>query len=143
MTGELDKIDLIRERMGVTYRDAKNALEEAGGDLVEALIKLEETKEQGWGNKLFDKSEDLVEEIRTYINKGNRTRVRLKRGEKTIADFPATVGVIGILAALASAELAVVAGIGTVAAMANKVTLEIEKEDGHTKVISLDRHREH
>jgi precorrin-2 methylase len=67
----------------------------------------------------------------------------LKRGEKTIADFPATVGVIGILAALASAELAVVAGIGTVAAMANKVTLEIEKEDGHTKVISLDRHREH
>ena len=34
----LEKIDAIRERMDVGYKEAREALEQAGGDLVEALV---------------------------------------------------------------------------------------------------------
>ncbi len=142
MQDELKKIDLVRERMGISYREAREILEASGWDLVEALVKAEENKAKGWGNILYEAGEEIAGQVKTYFNKGNRTKIKLKRGEKTIVEFPATVGVLGIVAALASTELAVAAGIGTVAAIAKKVSLEIEKPDGETKVISLDRHRE-
>lgn len=142
MYSELEKIDILRERMGVTYREAKEVLEEAGGDLVEALIKVEENKKQGWSAKVSGTIGEIIDEIKKYIDKGNRTRIRLKRGDQTVADLPATVGALGVLAAMLSIELAVVAGVGAVAAVANKITVEIEQADGETKVISLDRHRD-
>jgi len=142
MYSELEKIDILRERMGVTYREAKEVLEEAGGDLVEALIKVEENKKQGWSGKVSGTIGGIIDEIKKYIDKGNRTRIRLKRGDQTVADLPATVGALGVLAAMLSIELAVVAGVGAVAAVANKITVEIEQADGETKVISLDRHRD-
>ena len=38
----LEKIDEIRERTGLNYKEAKDLLEEAEGDVVQALIILEE-----------------------------------------------------------------------------------------------------
>jgi len=152
MHNDLEKIDILRNRMGISYREATEALEEADGDLVRALIMVEENKDhrwgdepndkcRRWGNELKDKGSEVVDQIKTYIEKGNRTKVKLKREDKTIVEFPATVGAVGILAALASPGLAVVAGVGAVAAIAKNVSVEIEKADGETKVISLDRHR--
>lgn len=139
---QLEKIDIIRERIGVSYREASEALQEAGEDLVQALIIAEEKLIRGWPDRIFDKSGDLVEKARTYIRKGNQTKIKLKKDDRTIAEFPATIGAFGLVAALASAELAVIAGVGTAAAVANRVTMEIEKADGETKVISLCKHRQ-
>ncbi len=143
MSDELEKLDIIRERIGVSYREAKEYLEDAGGDVVRALVLAEERAAgESSGRKLLEKGEDIFSELKSYIKKGNRTKIRLKRGDKTIAEFPATAGAIGILAVLASTQLALVAGIGTVAAVANKVTLEVEKPGGDTKVIPIDRPRQ-
>lgn len=135
---ELEKIDIIRERTGLSYRDTKELLDKAEGDLVKALIMAEEDHSLNWTGKLWDKGGDVLEQVKGYINKSNRTRIKLKKGDKTVAEFPATAGVVGVLAALASSELAILAGIGAVAAVAKNVSLEIQKEDGETKVISLD-----
>lgn len=141
MLGELEKIDIIKERMGVSYREAQEALENAEGDLIQALIMLEENKGHGWTESLIEQGDKVAGHIKTYINHGNKTKVKLKKGDKTIAEFPATAGILGIVATLASTQLALVAGIGAVAAVAKKVHLEIEKPDGDTKVVSLDKHR--
>ena len=37
----LDKVELIREKCDVSYEEARNALEEAGGDVLDAIIALE------------------------------------------------------------------------------------------------------
>ncbi len=142
MQDELEKIDLLRERMDISYREAKEALAEAGGDVVEALIRIEENKGRGWSEELWDKGEKIAGQVRTYVNKGNRTKIKLRRGDRTIAQFPATAGALGILAALASPQLAVLAGIGAIAAVAKKVSLEIEKPEGENKVIPLGRPEE-
>ncbi len=39
----LHKVDEIRRRTRVTYEEAKEALDEASGDVVEALVKLEQS----------------------------------------------------------------------------------------------------
>ena len=38
----LEKIELVKDRTGVTYKEAKEALEQADGNVVEAIISLEE-----------------------------------------------------------------------------------------------------
>jgi hypothetical protein len=38
---ELEQVEKLRERTGISYEEAKKALEEADGDLLEALIRLE------------------------------------------------------------------------------------------------------
>ena len=40
----LEKVDLIRERTGVSYTEAKEALEAGNGDVVDALIYIENKK---------------------------------------------------------------------------------------------------
>lgn len=142
MQDELRKIDMIRERINISYREAKELLDEADGNLVDALIRAETLQAQGWTDRLAETGQELAGQAKTYIEKGNQTKVKLKQGDKTLFELPATVGVLGVAAALVSTELAVIAGIGAVAAVANKVFLEVEKPDGDTKVISLNRRKQ-
>ncbi|CEO88360.1 conserved hypothetical protein [Syntrophaceticus schinkii] len=118
---QLEKVDLIRERMDVSYREAKDALDRAGGDLVAALIVLEEERE-GEGEGFCGKWKAILE-------KGAATKVRLKKGDETLVEVPAGVGAIGLLGMLVSGELAVLGAVGTVTALLNDCTLEIAGED--------------
>lgn len=64
----LEKIELVKDRTGVTYAEAKQALEEADGSVVDAIIAIEEKvnsgrKERGFGERgenLFKKLKELV-----------------------------------------------------------------------------------
>ncbi|HHX51322.1 MAG TPA: DUF4342 domain-containing protein [Clostridia bacterium] len=129
---ELQKIDTIRERLGVSYGEAREALEKAEGNVVDALVGLE-TKEKQWEEKLSDQGKRLYNQIKEIIHKGNVTKIKIKKGEETLTEIPATLGGLAILGVLASAELAVIAGLGTVAAMFNNYSLEVEKADGEVE----------
>lgn len=130
MTDEyLDKIEIIRERLGVSYKAAKEALDQAGGDVVAAIINLEE-KGTGIEGQTGLRREKLLSQIRSILRKGNVTKIKVKKGDRVVMEIPATIGALGILGMLASAEFAILAGLGTVAAMLNDYTLEIEKKDG-------------
>lgn len=130
MSIDLEKIDMIRSRLDVSYKQAKSALEQANGDVLEAIIILEESREEDWMEQLQKRGEEVVEQFKKYVEKGNSTKIKVKQGEKVLFEVPATVGALGLLGALASTQLAVVAGVGTVAALANKVTLELDKHKG-------------
>ncbi|MGI5926364.1 MAG: ubiquitin, partial [Thermacetogeniaceae bacterium] len=75
----LKKIDLIRERMDVSYREARDALDRASGDVVGALVLLEEEL-QGC---------HLCQKLKETLEKGISTKLRLKKGDHTILEFPA------------------------------------------------------
>ena len=38
----LEKIELVKDRTGVSYKEAKEALEKSGGNVVDAIISIEE-----------------------------------------------------------------------------------------------------
>lgn len=126
MNSELEKIDLIRARLGVGYKEAKEALDAAGGDVVQALIRLEDEK-KNFTEKLQDRGQELLEQLKEIFQRGQETRIKIKQGERTVVELPAPVGALGLLGTLASSQLAVLGALGAVTAMARNYTLEIER----------------
>jgi hypothetical protein len=124
----LEKIDILRERLGVNYGLAKATLEKTGGDVIEALVVLEE--EQSKANEVKN---EVVGRIRSLIAKGNAKKVRIKKDGQTVAEIPATVGALGLLGTIAYTPLAIIGAIGSVSAMFNRYTLEIENNDGEVE----------
>ncbi|SMB93006.1 protein of unknown function [Thermanaeromonas toyohensis ToBE] len=138
MSTELDKIDILRKRLGLTYREAKKALDEAGGDVIEALIRYEEGKKSEVVEQIETWSSKILARIKEILQKGQATKIKIKKDGKTVAEIPATAGALGVLGVLASTELAILAGISTVAALFNRYTLEIERPGGQVEEHALD-----
>jgi hypothetical protein len=67
------------------------------------------------------KSSQLVEEVKRIIHEGNASRIVVKQGERTIAEFPLAVGVVGTLLA------APLAALGALAALLSDCTIEVER----------------
>jgi len=124
----LAKIDLIRERMDVSYKEARDALERASGDVVSALVLLEEEVEKGY----------LCEKLKETLEKGINTKLRLNKGEHTILEFTAGLGLAGVLGMLLSDDLALLGAACTVAALLSGCTLEIAGEAREGEEIQIE-----
>jgi hypothetical protein len=59
--------------------------------------------------------EQLVDAFKKLIHEGNVRRVVIKQGEHTVAEFPLTVGVVGVVLA------PILAAIGAIAAVVTDV----------------------
>jgi len=64
---------------------------------------------------------ELLDRVRQIIHEGNARRVRVRQGDRIVAEFPLTIGVVG--AALAP----ILAAIGAIAALATECTIEVER----------------
>ena len=138
MMNELEKIDALRDRFNVTYAQAKEALDATNGDLTQALIQLEKQAPVD-GKSQPDKQDkeesenfvrNVIEQIKSVIQEGNVTKVRLKNGEKVLIEIPATIGVVGIGVLLFCPLMLAITALGAVAAFSKEMVLEIEKSDG-------------
>ncbi|MCL1805079.1 MAG: DUF4342 domain-containing protein [Clostridiales bacterium] len=144
---ELEKIDVLRKRLNVTYGEAKEALEQCGGDLVEALVYLErrgytqaegqedyfgeDEKEGKWDKgKAESFVRGIIEQAKSLVQEGNVTKVRLVSGDKVLINIPATIGVVGLGVILFSPLLVAVTAVGAAAAVAKEMVFEVEKSDG-------------
>ncbi|NLK51109.1 MAG: DUF4342 domain-containing protein [Syntrophomonadaceae bacterium] len=125
----LDKVDLIRQRLGVSYREAKEALEQANGDVVQALVILED-RQFRLDEKIEDGGKRFWGQIKGIIRKGNVNRIRLKKGERVLVEIPVNVGALGVVGMVALPPLAILGVAGTLTALATNCTLEIERPDG-------------
>jgi len=124
MSFSLEKVDEVRERTGVSYKEAKEALEISGGDVLEAIILIETKQQKTFSNSMSEKGNELIEKLKEIIRKGNVTRIILKKDEETIINIPVTAGAIGAVIFTP----ATVAGI--LVALATGCKLEIIKDDG-------------
>ncbi|WP_027625050.1 DUF4342 domain-containing protein [Clostridium lundense] len=128
----LEKIDLIRKRTKVSYAEAKEALEISNGNVVDALIYIEENKKSST-DELYATKEEFIAWIKELIKKGNVTRIKVKKEDKVIADIPVNAGVaVTVVALFASPVIA----IALFAAALTQVTVEITKADGTVEVVN-------
>ena len=128
----LEKIDIVRERTGATYSEAKEALEACEGNVVDALIYLEDRKEEPVDN-MFSSKEEFFNWMREMINKGNVNRIRIKKDEKVLIDIPVTAGAAAMLTALIWPPIL---AVGLITAVVTKLTIEIVKSDGTVEVVN-------
>ena len=75
-------------------------------------------------------ADQLVDAVKKLLHEGNVRRVIIKQENRTIAEFPLTVGVIGAVLA------PMLAAVGAIAAVATDCTVEVERivdDDGANK----------
>ncbi|MCY6371809.1 DUF4342 domain-containing protein [Clostridium ganghwense] len=128
----LEKIDIVRERTGVTYTEAKEALEACEGNVVDALIYIERNQ-HNIKEDLYTTKEEFAKWLKDTVKKGNVNRIVIKKDEKIVADIPVNAGVAAGIVALAIPSLAV---IGVLTAVFTKITVEIVKSDGTVEVVN-------
>lgn len=64
---------------------------------------------------------EVLDRVKQVIHEGNVRRVVIKQGERTVAEFPLTIGVVGAVLA------PVLAAIGALVALLTDCTIEIER----------------
>ena len=77
--------------------------------------------ERTWWEKVEGTTDQLLDKLRQLIDEGNVRRVVVKQRGRTVAEFPLTAGVIGVVLA------PVVAAIGALTALLAECTIEVEK----------------
>ena len=76
-----------------------------------------------WWESIKVQGNQLVGKVKELIEEGNVRRIVIKQGERTIAEFPLTVGVVGAVAA------PMLAAVGAIAALVTDCKIEVERSD--------------
>lgn len=121
----LEKVDMIRERTGLSYAEAVALLDASEGDVLQALIKHEEstrTSRLGAHWETFEaKGNEVLAQIKELVKRGNVTKILVKHNGKVVGNIPATAGVIG---AVVAPQLAI---LGSVACLLGQCSIEIQR----------------
>ena len=64
----------------------------------------------------------ILDKLKEIVHEGNVRRVRVRQGDRTIAEFPLSAGIVGAVIAPA------LAAIGAIVALAKDCTIEVERE---------------
>ncbi|WP_017751289.1 DUF4342 domain-containing protein [Clostridium tyrobutyricum] len=128
----LEKIDIIRERTNVSYAEAKKALEIADGNVVDALIYIEEDQKKEEENSYTTKDE-FINWLKDLVKRGNVNRIKIKKDDRVILNIPVNAGIAATLTMLVWPPLI---AIGILTAVITKVTVEIIKDDGSVEVVN-------
>ena len=125
----LEAIDAVRERTGASYKEAREALEKTEGNVLDAVVLLEE--------KSTIKTDDVLEKVKALVKEGNVNKIRVKRDDKVLLTIPVNAGIAGGLVGLAVAPWwGILAAAG--AAYGLNCKFEIVKDDGSSTDIGGD-----
>ncbi|MGH4119646.1 DUF4342 domain-containing protein [Clostridium sp.] len=112
MSINLEQIDELRKRANVSYEDAKNALEQSAGDLIEALVYLEKQ------NKIKDpettsSESQFLKKVKKLIKKGNETKLIVKKDDTVVLNICVTLAIVITIAATPLVIIALVVALIT------------------------------
>ena len=132
----IEAIDQVMERVpGATYAEVREALIKSDGDVIDAIILLQEnsTEKENKNKKTFEEvfgkdSDKIKEEITELLRKSNVIRIVIEKNGKIIMNIPITAGVVGVVFA------PILTLIGLSASVLAKYRIKIENEDEGTIV---------
>ena len=128
----IEKVDLVKDRTGCTYSEAKEALEKAEGSVVDAIIAIEDKSNKEHDKVTGESLKDspIFAKIKEIVDKGNVSRIIISKDDKQIVNFPVTAGVIGAVLVPWGAILGIIAALGT------QCSIDFVDENG--KVVDID-----
>ena len=77
--------------------------------------------EKTWKETIKVTGAQLVDAVRKLVHEGNVRRVIIKQGNHVVAEFPLSIGVIGVVLA------PILAAAGALAAVIKDCTIEVER----------------
>lgn len=144
----LEQVDKVRERCNVSYAEAKEALEYSEGNILDAIIYLEKKQNDAaeeesdfkkeYSNCDFNgfnsmSIEEIKNLIKNLIEKGNVTRIKIKKNDEELLDIPVNAG---IAASVIGIIIPPILAATLIAAIATQITIEITREDGSVEVVN-------
>ncbi len=144
----LKAVDEVIERTGCTYRQAKDALEKADGDVLDAVILIESmgantksTFTNEFSSYQEEKEEkrdadEIINKIKEAIKKGDVDRIVVRdRYDRTITSLSLNTGAIVGTVALLTGAAPLVAITALVAKYGMNYRFVIERNDGSKTVL--------
>jgi hypothetical protein len=85
------------------------------------------SEERTWWETIKVEGGELLEKVKSLIREGNVRRIVIRQGDRSVAEFPLTVGVVGTVAA------PILAAVGALAALLTNCTMEVQRAEAvHT-----------
>ncbi len=78
-------------------------------------------EERTWWETIKVEGGELLEKVKSLIREGNVRRIVIRQGERSVAEFPLTVGVVGTVAA------PILAAVGALAALLTNCTIQVQR----------------
>lgn len=118
MSVTLEKVDEVRNRTGASYSEAKEALEFTGGDVLEAIVYIEQMRQEppkkdSFKDDLSDRGGEIIDMLKDLVKKGQVTRVLLQKDGKTVLDIPIVAGAVGALIFTGATAVGILAALAT------------------------------
>ncbi|MCI5726411.1 MAG: DUF4342 domain-containing protein [Clostridium sp.] len=133
----LEKLDQIIERTNVTYGEAKKALEQSEGNVIDAIIYIEENFNTKSKKTKKEEKNEVFQDVKSWVmdlvEKGNVARIAIKKDDKVVVDVPVNAGIAATVIAITIPPILAAA---LVAAVATKITIEITMTDGSVQVVN-------
>jgi len=118
----LEMVDEVIGRTGVNYKLAKEALELNDGDVLKAIVYLEEKAESKSSKKA--NGQEIIDRLKALVNEGMVSQILIEKNGKVVVDLPIFAGAISAVIF----TIPTVAGI--IAAIATGCEIKILKKDG-------------
>lgn len=127
----IEKVDSVLERVPyATYAEAKEALTKCNGDVLDAIIYLEDqnknkakkTKE-AFEDAFGKNSEEVKTQLKELLKKSSVIRVIIEKDNKVMMNVPLTIGVVG------AAFLPIATLVGLSAAVVTKYRIKVQNEE--------------
>lgn len=83
-------------------------------------------EQRTWWETIKGESGELLERVKSLIHEGNVRRIIIRQGDRSIAEFPLTVGVVGTVAA------PILAAVGAIVALVANCSIAVERETAAT-----------
>lgn len=77
--------------------------------------------EQTWWETVKAEGGQLLDKVKELIEAGNVRRIVVKQQDRVVAEFPLTIGVVGVVLA------PVLAAVGAIIALAKDCRIEVER----------------
>lgn len=79
-------------------------------------------EERTWWETIKVEGGELLERVKGLIREGNVRRIVIRQGDRSVAEFPLTVGVVGTVAA------PMLAAVGAIAALLTNCSIAVQRE---------------
>jgi hypothetical protein len=79
-------------------------------------------EQRTWWETIKGESGELLERVKSLIHEGNVRRIVIRQGDRSIAEFPLTVGVVGTVGA------PILAAVGAVVALVTNCSIAVQRE---------------
>ena len=124
MSIKLEQIELVKDRTGASYSEAKEALERCNGDVEAAIDVVSELIDHKDCTDKTITDNAFVDKMKEIVEKGNVSRIVIKNNGAVIISFPVNVGVLGAVAVPWAAV------IGAIITIGSGCVVEFENENG-------------